>query len=383
MKGIAILILLILLLSCGYFREISEERAYQAKKGKGDILIGIAGPWEWMKKERILLWQGIGMAVDEINRNGGVLGRRFSILKEDNKSSVTTGRIVAQRFAENVNVVAVIGHFNSYVCVPVSSIYEFSGLIMISPTATSPKLTQQGFKRIFRTVPNDNDIGREMADYAARKGYRKILIYYVNNAYGLGLANAFERRVDEIENMEIVDRKPYDPASEKEFKPVLRNWRDHMQFDCIFLVGEVPPAEKIISLARELGIKVPIFGGDGLDDDDLLAIGKKAVEGTVVASFFDPHNPRPEAKRFITNFKERYGVLPDAYAAQGYDAVRLLSQAIQRAGTTVPDKIAVALRSTKDWPGVAGNYTFDDNGDDISRSIVKKIVRNGAFHFLE
>jgi branched-chain amino acid transport system substrate-binding protein len=382
-KCFSVFTLIILLLSCGYFREISEERAYQAKKAKGDILIGAASPWDEIKKSKVLLWEGIEMAVDEINREGGVLGRKLSILKEDDEGSVTTARIIAQRFAENVNMVAVVGHYTSYVCVPVSSVYEFSGLLMISPTATSPKLTQQGFKRIFRNVPNDNDIGKEMANYATRKNYRKILIYYVNNSYGLGLANAFERRMHEIENMEIVDRKPYDPASEKEFRPVLRNWRDHMQFDSIFLAGETPQAGKIISLAKELGIKVPIFGGDGLDTDDLLTVGKKTVEGTVVASFFDPQEPRPRARQFTNKFKERYKVLPDSYAPQGYDAVRLLAQAIQKARTTVPDEIAAALRSTKNWPGAAGDYTFDKNGDVVGRSIVKKIVRGGAFHFLE
>jgi len=250
---------------------------------------------------------------------------------------------------------------------------------MISPYSTAPKLTEQGHKRLFRSIPSDAEVARQTADFAYAQKYKKIIIYYINTSYGLGLANSFERRSEETEDMEIVERISYDPTERNEsLRSTIRNWKD-IEFDAIFLAGEVPKAGEIIAEIRKLGITNPILGGDGLDSSELWEIGGEAVEGTIAASFFNPQDSKEEVQNFIKSFEKKNGGVPDLWAVQGYDAVNLLAYAMKKAGSTVPDKVAEVLRSTKDWKGVAGNYTFDDKGDMINPKIVLKEVQNSTF----
>jgi len=379
---IIILFFLILLAACSKLRNVSDERAHIAAKAKGEIIIGAVAPWALMENEtKAMLWQGMEFALNKVNGAGGVLNRKIRIVKKDDEGLVNKGRLIAQSFAENRNMVAVIGHFNSYISIPASSIYEFSGLLMVTPASTNPKLTQQGFKYVFTMIPTNDEMGKKLAVYALRRGYKKIIIYYVNNSYGFGLANGFERRIEEFENIEIVDRLSYHPAGKDDFRRDLRKWKDNFTFDSIFLAGQVPEAGKIISRAYELGIRAPIFGGNGLNSPKLWEAGCKAVEGTVVAAFFHPDEPRQRVQQFVTDFKKEYGVLPDAWAAQGYDTVKLIVYAMEKAGSTVPKKVADVLRSTKKWSGITGLRTFDVNGNMVDDPILE-IVRNCKFEFL-
>ncbi len=288
---------------------------------------------------------------------------------------------MAQSFADNADVVAVIGHYNSYVSIPASPIYEFSGLLMLCPGSTSPKLTRHTFKRIFRSIPSDEEIGAQMADFAAKQGYKQMIIYYADNSYGEGLANAFEGRADDLQ-LAIVDRLSYDGISNKEFRVALTKWQD-FEFDALFVAGTVPVAARFIAEARNMDVTVPVLGGDGLDSPELFQVAGKAAEGTVVASVFATDIPSQNVQQFNESFRSKYGVLPDAWAAQGYDAVKLLCHAIEKGGTTVPDRLAEALASTENWQGVTGLHTFDSKGDVGGKTVVKKVVRNGKFEYLQ
>lgn len=158
--------------------------------------------------------------------------------------------------------------------------------------------------------------------------------------------------------------------------------QDRDNFYAIFITGSTPPAAEFIRQARAAGINVPIYGGDGLDSGELTTIGGEAAEGTVFASPFDPDNGRPEVQKFATAFKSKCGGPPDAWAAQAYDAVKLLAHAMNQAGSTVPGDVARVLHQTRGWPGVTGTHTFDENGAVIDKPIVLKVVRNGQFEFL-
>lgn len=385
-KIIISLFLLIITASCIGEKNISKERAVKAEKATGDIVIGAAAPWSFMLNHTgEMMWEGIEMAVNEVNTSGGVLGRKILIVKEDDEASVTKGRSIAQTFAENLDMVAVIGHYNSHVSIPASSIYESSGLLMLSPESTNPELTQQGFKYVFRNVPSDIIIGAQMADCMIKMGHRKVAIYYTRSTYGYGLANGFEDRfveyIDKFEGVEIVDRISYDSNNMREFKAVLNRWK-HLKFDAIFLVAGMPEAAMIITKACELGINVPFFGGDLFGSPELWKIAGKSSDRIVFGTFFHPDDPRPEVKRFNTDFKDKYGTIPDPMAAQGYDAVKLLVYAMKKAGTTAPDKVADILHSTKNWMGVTGVHTFDEKGDVVDKPVVKIIVKNGKSEYI-
>lgn len=368
--------------ACGGSDNVAEERARRAREGQGDLQIAAA--WSWSVRSEGFYGEGIDLAVQEINARGGILGRTLQVLKEDDRESVNEGRLIAQRLANNPDVVAVIGHLGSHISIPVAPIYESAGLLMLTPASTSPELTQKGFRRIFRSVNNDARVGEQLATYAHTRGYRKVMICYVRNEYGLGLANAFEQAATRI-GIDILARQAYEqsaPDQPGSFQRILDEWKD-IPFDAIFLAGAPPQAGFFITQARKAGINAPIFGGDALDTPQLLSSTGPEAEGTVVASIFHPDNPRPEVQRFVNAFEQAYGKRPDSWAARGYEAVTLLAHAMEQAGSAEPDAVAEALRTMKDWHGLTGAFTFDANGDVVGQSMVKVVVRNRSFAFLD
>jgi branched-chain amino acid transport system substrate-binding protein len=377
--GTAVHLLAVLLVAflpaagCDFDADPVAQRFERLAKSKGEILIGAAGSWEGAKPKK--MWEGIQMAEDEINAAGGVLGRRVRVLKEDDGGSLTQGKLVAQRLADNPDVAAVIGHFYSFISVQTAATYEFSGILMISPATTDPKITQQGFTRVFRTNPNNLDIGRVLAEYCSEKGYGKIALCYVNNDYGRSLANAFEARTHEL-GLDMLDSVPYSYGTANEFKMIIKKWQN-MEIDAILLAGSMPEAANLIVWARKLGLTQPIVAGTGLDSPDLVKAGA-ATEGTVFTSFFDIDLATGEqANRLVADYKQRFGGRPDTWVVQGYDALHLLADAMNRAGSIVPDKVADTLRSMQGWKGVAGKLSFDSQGNPAGPIVVIKEVRGG------
>ncbi len=359
--------------ACDADSDVIQQRFRNLRESTGDIVVGAAGSWEGAKPAR--MWEGIEMAAEEINAGGGVLGRKFKVLKEDDKGSLTQGKLVAQRLADNFDVAAVIGHFYSFITVQTAATYEFSGILTISPATTDPKITQQGFRRLFRTNPNNTDIGNVLAQYFNEKGYAKIALCYVNNDYGRSLANAFEARTHEL-GLDILDSVPYSYGTMSEFKMIAKKWQD-LEFDAVMLAGSMPEAANLIVLVRKLGLRQPIVGGTGLDSPELVKSGE-AADGTVFTSFFDISLASGEkADRFAAAYRGKYGKDPDTWVVQGYDAVHLLAYAMNRAGSIVPDEVAKILRTMAGWSGVAGRLTFDDQGNPAGPMVVIKEIRGG------
>jgi branched-chain amino acid transport system substrate-binding protein len=372
---------LVLLTGCSRWRTPGEERAMRAARARGDVVVAVAWPWEMRKELRY--GEGLEMAAEEANAAGGVNGRRLRLVRFDDRGSVDEGRMVAQRIAADPDIVAVIGHLQSYVTVPAAGIYDLSGLVLVAPTSTDPELTSLSYKRVFRTTFTDKAIGRQLAQFAGRRGLRRVAIYYIRNTYGRELANAFEERANEI-GVTVVGRRSYDPSDEvtpRTFDPIVSQWKT-LEMDAIFLAGEVPSAAVFIAKAREAGLKAPILGGDAMSSPALMTASGRAAEGTIVGASFHPDEPRTEVRRFTESFRKRYGAPPDAGSAVGYDAVRLLVHAMQQAHSSVPDEIAAALHELRDWPGVTGTFTFDEDGDVVGKHLVKLVVRNGRFEYV-
>ena len=378
-----VVLLLIFMSSCFNGGDITKERAERAEKAKGDILIGAVAPWKKVTNKGNLNWFGIELAVDEVNSTGGILGRKVKIVKKDDEASVNTGIDIAQEFADNLDITAVIGHAYSFISIPASVIYEYNGIVMISPAASSPKLTQRNFKNIFRVIPNDNDMGAQLADCAYKLGYKRMMIYYIKDEYGLGLANAFEKRAEEV-GIHIFDRLSYDSTTKsRAFFSDFTKWNENYKFDAIFLAARSPVrGAKIMSEARKAGVNVPFISGDALNSQRLINVGGEAVEGTIVPSNFNPNDKRKVVQDFIKNFKKKFNKMPDTWAALYYDAAKVLFYAIKKAGSTNPIKVRDTLHNTKNFEGVTGSITFSPNGDVIGKKFIYKIVKNGKFVFL-
>ncbi len=333
---------------------------------------------------------GVHMAVEEINANGGVLGGRLLQIRErDDNESITQGRLVAQEFAEETDVVAVIGHAYSSISIPASPLYEFNGVIMLSPAATSPHLTHRGFTRVFRNLISDDQIGQVLADYAFAQGYRRVMIIYRDEAYGRDLSNVFETEAARL-GVEVVDRRIY---SSVDFERIIRDWAEQ-EFDAILIAtSSAQDAALFIKRAGEAGINVPFLGGDGIDSSDIAAIAGEYAEGTVVATHYHQDNPRPQLQEFIQRFNARWGDLipdyqslwggvPDTWAALGYDAVYILANAIEQAGITDPDQLAAYMHEDFVWlDGVTGAYRFDEKGDVVGKQVVLLRLEDGEFRY--
>ncbi|HEX8360232.1 MAG TPA: ABC transporter substrate-binding protein, partial [Longimicrobium sp.] len=263
-------------------QSVAEARHTRAALDTGDLVIGAAWPWAAGDGEGILYRKGLEMGVEEVNARGGVQGRRLRLLFEDDEQSVNEGMRIAQRLISNPEVVAVIGHLQSYVSVPTSAIYENGEVLMLSPFSTDPALTANGFQHVFRMTFTDQETGRQMAEHAARQGYKRVAIYYVRSEYGRGLANAFEERAGEV-GIGVAARASYEPVARFEaraFEPTLRQWKQ-IDVDAIFLAGEIPIAGHLIAEMRRMGLTQPILGGDAMSFPALITAAGRAAEGTV------------------------------------------------------------------------------------------------------
>lgn len=367
--------------SCAGRNDVASEREERADQVRDSVVVAAA--WPWSGRYYGLYWQGMKMARDEVNERGGVLGRKIVFIREDDMESVNEGRRIAQRLADDPAVVAVIGHLNSHVSIPAAAIYDAAGLLMLTPGSTSPELTENGYALVFRTVNSDKDIARQMAEFAAGRAYDRIVICYVRNAYGFGLANAFEHHAQQL-GLSVVDRQFYDPSASSSplgYQRLVDQWKD-IEFDALFLAGMAPQAGFLVKQVRAAGISRPILGGDALDTPELVEAAGSAADGLIVASVFHPDDPRPEAQLFNHRFRTLFGRSPDSWAARGYEAVRLLAEAMDGAGSVAPRDVARRLRQSSHF-SLGGPVTFNEKGDIVGKTIVKTIVSSGSFVYLD
>lgn len=369
-------------LSCNNLKSPLEERIYRAKKADNNqpIIIGAAAPWKIIKNLGFYR-EGLEMALEEVNEKG-VLGRKVKLLFKDDNASVKQGRIVAQEFAENPDMVAVIGHYNSSVTEPVSIIYQHYGLLMMTATSTDTGITSRdGLNLIFRNIPNDREVAFQTADLCLKKKFMKMAVINMDDDFGSSLANAFENRASNI-GINVVDRRTYDNTSGSvQFKKIAELWKDYYSIDAVFLAGVVPKAALFIKELRKTGLTIPVVGGDGLDSPLLWQTGGEYVEGVIVATYFHPDEPEKKAKEFTHKFYKKYGKKPDAWAAQAYDTLKVLCVGFEKAKTTIPNQVSKALKSMEPYYGATGEISFDNKGDVNNKKITAKIVKNQKFEF--
>lgn len=373
--------LFLLTSSCTSSDSIAEKRAQRAENATGEIIIGAVGPWQ---AESDLVLQGVAMAVAEINQAGGLLqGRRIRICAEDDQRSIDSGQIIAQQFAENLDMVAVIGHANSFISIPASIMYQYYGLVMLSPSSTSNRLTQQGYDKVFRNIPNNSMFGQSQARYCSDKGLNRLLIYHLKDDYAQDLSNAFEIAAGEL-GLTVVDRLSYDSFSDsRHFRNDLEYWSNTFEFDAIFLAGLMPQAARVVTEIRKQGVTVPIIASDALNTPQLFSEAGRYAQGVCTASIYHPSLQNPKNKAFVKKYIQKFGIMPGYDVAQGYDAVYVLAAAITKAQSTVPAKIADALRHLEGYEGVSGSYSFDENGDVRNRRIYTLMAEDGLFKLMD
>jgi branched-chain amino acid transport system substrate-binding protein len=366
--------------ACNRQGDPAAERSRRAQRSEGDVVVGVA--WPWKAYPSTAFGRGIDLARDEVNATGGIQGRPLRLVRADDQESVNEGRLIAQRFVRDPDVVAVIGHLQSYVTVPAAAVYDLGGVVMIAPTSTDPSLTARQFPRVFRTIFTDRDIGKRLAEIAVADGHRRAGILYIRNDYGRGLANSFEETAAEL-GLVVADRQSYDPgaASDRSLGAIVGEWRQR-SLDVILVAGEPGPSAQFIRLLRDAGIGAAILGGDALSTPEFLERSGAAAEGAILATAYHPDDTRPGARAFRDAYVRRYQSPPDALAALGYDAVHVLVAAMRAARSVDPARVADQLhKAGSTWEGATGSLEFDAAGDPVNRAIVGVQVRGGAFAY--
>ncbi len=342
-----------------------------------EILIGVAWPFASLDD---LFAEGLELAVQEINEQGGVQGRKLGLVKADDEAELEKGLAIAQAFADNAGIQAVIGHRNSFISIPAASIYDQAGLVMLSPASTSPDLTDHGYVHVFRNVPSDQEIARQLAVYLAEQGYERMVIYYTDDSYGNGLANAFEDYA-RVQGITIVDRFNY-YGNLKDLERLHDKWQA-FGMDGVFVAKTATGGgDQFLVDAKTVGIRVPLIAGNSWDTLSLTEDTGVTTEGLLVGSFFNPQRPGSRTQDFVEAFQREYQQPPTSYAAAGYDAVTLLAAALEKSDLTHPATLAQELRDLGPWEGVMGVHRFDGRGDDIGDLVVLKKIRDGRFEYL-
>ncbi|HET7536922.1 MAG TPA: ABC transporter substrate-binding protein [Candidatus Didemnitutus sp.] len=323
--------------------------------------------------------KGILMAVEEINAHGGVLGKKIELVTEDDQSKQGESATAVKKLISRDKVVAVLGEVASIRSLEAAPVCQTNRIPMVSSASVNSQVTAKG-DYIFRVCFVDSFQGGVLATFALNtlKAHRVAVLTSVSNAYSVGMTKIFKEHFIAGDGTIVADQK-YNEG-DKDFRAQLTAIKAANP-DAIIATGYYTEAALICVQARQLGLNIPIFGGDGWDAPALLEIGGKAMEGTYFSTHYSPDNPSPAVQEFNQHYRARWGEQPDAWAALGYDSAQVLADAIQHAGVVSPSKIRDALAGTTDFPAVTGKITIDENRN-ASKSAVILTVKDGKYQFV-
>ncbi len=325
--------------------------------------------------------KGARLALQEINAAGGVLGRPVELITEDDRALPTEARTSALKLIQQDKVVALIGEVASSNSIAAAPVAQQAQIPMVSPASTNPEVTEKG-DYIFRICFIDPFQGKVMAKFGYNSlGKKSAAIFTdVKSAYSVGLAQYFKETFVALGGT-ITAEEAYS-QKDIEFKAQLTKIRGTNP-EILFVPGYYEEVGLIARQARELGLTGVILGGDGWDSPKTMEVGGAAVEGAYFSNHYASDDPNPVITDFISKYKAAHGgEVPDAMAVLGYDVLRLVVDAIGRAGSTEGPAIRDALASTKDFPGVSGLITIDALRNAQKAAVVLKI-ENGALKFAE
>ncbi|NOK10568.1 ABC transporter substrate-binding protein [Corallococcus exercitus] len=339
---------------------------------EGTILIGEVGSLTGSEATfGISARNGIDLALQEANAAGGVRGQKLVVRVYDSQGRPEEGAQAATRLIAQDKVVALLGEAASSVSMAMADKAQAGKVPMITPTSTSPEVTKKG-DYIFRVCFIDPFQGLVMAKFARENlKLNKVAVLTDNkSAFSVGLADVFNQKFKEFGGT-IVGNESYSKG-DTDFRAQLTSIKN-MKPEAVFVPGYYTDVGIIARQAREVGLRVPLLGGDGWDSDKLYELGGSALEGSYFSNHYSPDNPDPVVQNFLKKYKAAYGSVPDSVAVLAYDAGRLLVDAMKRAPDTSGPALRDAIAATKDFPGVAGTINLDANRDAVKQAVVMKV----------
>jgi branched-chain amino acid transport system substrate-binding protein len=323
---------------------------------------------------------GIKMALDEFNAAGGIKGKKVSLIVADDKGDPSEATNAFNKLIVNDKVTAIIGAVTSGNSQAAAPIAQSMKIPMISPSSTNEKVTQVG-DYIFRVCFIDPYQGEVMAQFASKKlKLKKIAtLVAVTGDYSIGLNKYFTKTFKSLGGT-ITTEQSYSEG-DQDFNAQLTKIKASKP-QAIYIPGYYTDVALIARQARQLGITVPILGGDGYDSPKFHELGGDAVAGSYFTNHYSPNDTTATAAGFIKKYQAKYKTLPDAFTALGYDAAKLLLNTVKKVGKADPKAIRDTLAKTKKWEGVTGTLSFDNNRNPIKTLVILKQEKDGKTTFV-
>ncbi|RPI16840.1 MAG: ABC transporter substrate-binding protein [Ignavibacteriae bacterium] len=324
---------------------------------------------------------GLKLAVEEVNNSGGLLGKKINLITYDDRGLPSEAAIVVQKLINKDNVSAIIGEVASSRSKSGAQICQSSKIPMITPASTNPEVTAIG-DYIFRVCFIDPFQASVMTKFAINslKIKRVAVLQDVKNAYSTGLADFFVSQF-KAAGGEIIEVQSYS-SGDKDFKAQLTAIKSKNP-EGVFIPGYYTDVGLIAIQAREIGITAPLFGSDGWESEKLTeGTAKDALEGCFFSTHVSTEDPSPQVQSFIQKYKAKYNIMPDAMSFLAYDAGLIMFDAIKRANSTDADKIKAELSKTKDFSGVTGKISINEQRNAIKPAVILEI-KGGKFKYKE
>lgn len=322
--------------------------------------------------------QGILLAVKQLNEKGGIKGKKITLKSYDDQGKPEEAATAVNKLITQDKVIAILGEVASSRSLAMAPIAQQHKIPMVTPSSTNPKVTEQG-DYIFRVCFIDPFQGAVMAKFAMEdlKLKRVAILHDIKNDYSVGLADFFAMTFKKGGG-EIVADQSYS-AGDVDFKSQLTAIRSKNP-EAIFVPGYYTEVGLVARQAKELGLEVPLMGGDGWDSPKLTEIGGESINGSYFSNHYSSEDTSPTVQNFISQYKADYGVTPDGLAAMGYDAMMALADAMNSSPSLKTPDIRDRLAATKDFAGVTGSISIDKQRNAVKSAVVLK-VDGGNYKF--
>jgi branched-chain amino acid transport system substrate-binding protein len=316
------------------------------------------------------------LAVAHVNKTGGLLGKQVQIDAQDDQCTAQVGVQAAQKLVTD-GVVGVVGGYCSGATIPASTIYHRAGIPMITPAATNPRLTEQGFNDVFRTIGRDDEQGAFVARIMNAMHFKTVALVHDNTVYAKGLATQTQLSLQK--NYPGIKVVFFDAivSGSKDFTSILTRIKA-LNPSVTYFTGYYADGGLFLKQFEQLGVSGQFMAGDSNNDPTFIKLAGTYAEKALISTAPIPQLV-PSAAGFIKEYTATYHMGPGAYSGYTYDAAQVLLNAIKKAGTTNAATLDKTVAATKNFPGITGPITFSSTGDRVQITYILITVRNGQF----
>jgi branched-chain amino acid transport system substrate-binding protein len=350
---------------------MGERRFQVLDKPAKETVVGVVWPFA---DNQDGMDNGLELAKDEINAGHLAGAWPIRLVKRDPGFDWEKNKRISMELSNTPEMCAVLGYYEDSAAIKASVLYETTRLLHIMIGVNANAMTQRYYQYIIRTILPNSSCATALARMSTERNYKKLAIIWSDDAYGVDLAYQYRVAMDG-QNAEVAYQSSY-PLDRADFRPMVNELKE-VGADLIFFAGLEPLAGDFLREARAIGLKTPVMGAFTDSPEMRRRAGPLGLEGAMYFDYYDPRQGGGRNLAFVSNYKARFGRLPDTMAAQAYDAIYLLARAIRQTGSHNPLDLSYAIRFMDPWEGANGFYKFDARGEIIDKPLYLKQFRNG------